>query len=204
MPDDSQQRKPVRKTEDFRERDGRMRAEGRVLSKAIVRAAVSIGMVKEASAYLEAPLHAKRGRRPRPSKPLRCRIKGKEVLLSRVEVARKVHAVLGEPQIYEKLEHNTLQTAIRKVKRETGLTPKVIGNCYRKFQYQLQTEKADVDWKGWLKSYRAHSFAQVRSGKQNPRAAFAFNAQENSITRAQALKYWRRELLRQINRFANG
>ena len=85
----------------------------------------------------------------------------------RVRIAREVHHALGDPQIYEKLERGALKQAVGEVASRGRNTydDKIVDTCYREFRNKLQSEKADVDWDQWLKAYKAHAFARVRSGK---------------------------------------
>ena len=156
---------------------------GRALRTAIVNAARSVGMIKEAEVYLGVPVSAFPGRRPgSPSRR-------KQPVIERGErdrVARQVHANLESPQIYEKIAHGALKEAVGRVSREENLPDKVVDACYRDFKDKLQGEMAFIDWDEWLKGYKAHGFARVRSGKP-------------AITRAEALQFYRGRLLRRIN-----
>jgi hypothetical protein len=161
-------------------------AKREALRKAIVAAAHKLGMSKELEAYLGIPVRASPGRRPgsllRRKKPA---IEGSE----RVRIARLVHQELGEPQIYEKLEHGALKAAVGRVAAKRGIADKVVDTCYREFGNKLRTEMSFVDWERWLKGYRAHVYAHARSGKP-------------AITRGEALQFWRNRLLQNINRLA--
>ncbi|TIT00211.1 hypothetical protein [Mesorhizobium sp.] len=157
------------------------------LRKAIVDAARSVGLTTAAEAYLGVPVAAFRGRRPgSPSRRKEPVIEGAE----RVRIARDVHEALGKPQIYEALEHGALKKAVAEVAKARNLPDKIIDTCYRAVRNNLQSEMADVDWDQWIKGYRAHAFAQVRSEKP-------------AITRAEALKFWRAKLINNINVLVN-
>ena len=141
-------------------------------------------MTKEVATYLSVRVTASPGRRPgslsRRKRPV---MEGAE----RLRIAREVHQALGEPEIYEKLEHGALKAAGGKVaERHRTIPDKIVDTCYREFKNNLQTEMAFVDWDRWIKGYRVHGFAQVRSGK-------------SAISRVEALQFWREKLLNHIN-----
>ena len=107
----------------------------------------------------------------------------------RVRIARGVHHALGDPQIYEQLERGALKQAVGEVAGWRNIDDKIVDTCYREFRNRLQSEMAFVDWDQWLKGYKAHAFAQVRSGK-------------SAITRAEALKFYKGRLFQHINSLA--
>lgn len=168
----------LRHAEELRRREARR--------DALVHAARSLGMTAEASTYLGVPVKAIRGRRPgSPSRRRRTVIEGPE----RARIAREVQHALGDPQIYEKLEHTALEKAGLQVGKRRNVNSsndfKIVDTCYREYRNKLQSERAFRDWDEWLKGYTAHVVAKVGSGK-------------SATTRPEALKFYRTRLLNQI------
>lgn len=160
------------------------------LRNAVAKAGLSVGWKKAVETYLGVRVKALSGRRPgSPSRRRQPVIEGAE----RARIAREVQHELGDPQIYEKLEYAALEKAGLEVgKRRNATTSndfKIVDTCYREHRNILQSEGAFLDWDEWLKGYKAHAFAQVRSEK-------------SAITRAEALQFYRSRLLCQIKGLA--
>jgi hypothetical protein len=160
------------------------------LTKALVDAARSVGMTREAEAYTGVRVTAFRGRRPgEPSRRKQPVIEGAE----RIIIAEWVHEALGKPQFYEKLKRSALKVAVADVAADLqnlGVRKKTVDACYREFRDRLQTEEAFVDWPRWIVGFQTY----VAAKRWRTISRDDYDA---------LLNLWRGQLLRQINKLAN-